>query len=53
MKKKQLNEPQSVNDGGSLVSGLWDIFITGMILYFLKSIVDAYVKEKALALREI
>lgn len=51
-KKKQFNQPQIFKDSKSLVGVLWDLFITGMILFFLKSIVDAYVKEKAITLRD-
>lgn len=51
-KKKQLNQPYNYKESKSFISVLWDIFIIGMILYFLKSIVDAYVKEKAITLRD-
>jgi hypothetical protein len=29
---------------------VWDVFIIGMVVYFVKSILDAQVQEKALAL---
>lgn len=51
-KKKQLNQPDSFKDNQSFLSVLWDLFITAMVLYFLKSILDSYVKEKAIALRD-
>ena len=51
-KKKQFNQPQTFKDSKSFVGVVWDLFITGMILFFLKSIVDAYIKEKAIVLRD-
>ena len=43
-KKKQLNQPYSIRESKSSLTALWDLFITAMVLYFLKSIIDAYVK---------
>ena len=51
-KKKQLNQPYNYKESKSFISVLWDLFITAMILYFVKSILDAYVKEKAIVLRD-
>jgi hypothetical protein len=42
--KKQLHDPKISSEKGSIVSSLWDLFITGMVLFFLKSIIDAYIK---------
>lgn len=42
--KKQLHEPKAMVSKGSFISSLWDFFITGMVLFFLKSILDAYIK---------
>ena len=51
-KKKQLNQPYNYKESKAFISVLWDLFITAMVLYFLKSILDAYVKEKAITLRD-
>ncbi len=31
-----------------MVAKLWDVFIIGMVFYFVKSILDAQVQEKAI-----
>jgi hypothetical protein len=33
-----------------LVAKVWDVFIIGMVVYFVKSILDAQVQEKAIEL---
>jgi hypothetical protein len=32
------------------VAKVWDVFIIGMVVYFVKSILDAQVQEKAIEL---
>ena len=46
--KKILYEPSKFTDNKPLFARLWDLFIILMIGYFLKSIVDGEVKEKAI-----
>ena len=46
--RKVLHEPSVFKDNKPLFARLWDIFIIGMIIFFLKSIVDADVQEKAI-----
>ena len=46
--KKVLYEPSKFSENKPLVARLWDVFIIGMIVYFLKSIVDGAVQEKAI-----
>lgn len=48
--KKILYEPSRFSDNKPLVARLWDVFIIGMIIFFLKSIVDSEIKEKAIEL---
>jgi len=33
-----------------MIAKLWDVFIIGMIVYFVKSILDAQIQEKAIEL---
>ena len=33
-----------------MIAKLWDVFIMGMIIYFIKSILDAQIQEKAIML---
>ena len=46
--KKVLYEPSTFTDSKPLVARLWDLFIIGMVVFFLKSIVDGSVQEKAI-----
>lgn len=46
--KKILYEPSKFTENKPLVARLWDVFIIGMIAFFLKSIVDAQIQEKAI-----
>lgn len=48
--KKVLYEPSTFTDNKPLVARIWDFFIIGMVLFFLKSIVDGSVQEKAIEL---
>jgi hypothetical protein len=48
--KKILYEPSKFSDNKPVFAKLWDIFIVGMIVFFLKSIVDGSVQEKAIEL---
>jgi len=50
--KKILYEPSRFSENKPLVVKLWDVFIIGMIGYFLKSILDAQVQEKAISLKD-
>jgi hypothetical protein len=43
-----LYEPSTFSDNKPLFARLWDLFIIGMIVFFLKSIIDGEVKEKAI-----
>lgn len=33
-----------------MIAKLWDVFIIGMVIYFIKSILDAQIQEKAIEL---
>ena len=46
--KKVLYEPSTFTDSKPLFARLWDLFIIGMIVFFLKSIIDREVKEKVI-----
>ena len=48
--KKVLYEPSRFSDNKPLIAKLWDVFIIGMIVFFLKSIIDGAVQEKAIEL---
>lgn len=48
--KKVLYEPSRFSENKPLIAKFWDVFIIGMVIYFLKSIVDAQVQEKAIEL---
>ena len=48
--KKILYEPSKFSENKPLVARLWDIFIIGMVVFFLKSIVDSEIQEKAIEL---
>jgi hypothetical protein len=48
--KKVLYEPSRFSENKPLVAKLWDVFIIGMVFYFVKSILDAQVQEKAIEL---
>jgi hypothetical protein len=48
--KKILYEPSKFNENKPLIAKLWDIFIIAMVVYFIKSILDAQVQEKAVEL---
>lgn len=46
--KKILYEPSQFTENKPLFAKIWDIFIIGMVIYFIKSILDAQVQEKAI-----
>lgn len=50
--KKILYEPSRFSENKPLIAKFWDIFIIGMVFYFLKSILDAQVQEKAIEVKD-
>jgi hypothetical protein len=44
--KKQLFSPETFKDHKPLISRLWDIFLIGMILYFLLSIINMSIQHQ-------
>ena len=48
--KKILYEPSKFSENKPLFARLWDVFIIGMIIFFLKSSVDSEIQEKAIEL---
>jgi hypothetical protein len=48
--RKILYEPSKFSDNKPLIARVWDLFIIGMIVFFLKSIIDGAVQEKAIEL---
>ena len=48
--KKILHEPSRFSENKPIAAKIWDVFLIIMIGYFLKSILDSQIKEKAIAL---
>lgn len=48
--KKILYEPSRFSENKPMIAKLWDVFIIGMVVYFIKSIMDAQIQEKAIEL---
>lgn len=42
--KKILYEPSKFSENKPIIAKLWDLFIIGMVAFFLKSILDAQVQ---------